>query len=351
MISENIREQLDTLHYQHGNRTFLSNLIVYTENPQREAHFKSVIDKVIKKFPSRVFLIIMDLESCHKNFDVTVEVKTISQTKALCDVTTIKASAHYLSRISYLLLPFLIPDMPVNIFWSQDILKQCCLFTTLKKVANRIIFDSESCSNISQYSKALLSHLEKAPYELCEINWIRLGSWRYAFTSVFCSEERINDLKKSKDVAIKYNDSSGENICNAKIMALYLQAWLASQLGWEYHSLSVKDSHTVFHYLRNDKRPVMIHLITTQDSALPSGTVTTCSITSDDDVLYEIHRTPHHLNVNISSLQQCKLPYNMPITHTNWEQTFLVDMLYSKTSSHYRNMLKVLSQIGESTHE
>src|SRR6185437_6618335 len=108
--------------------------------------------------------------------------------------------------------------------WAEDPLKENPLSHQLECLATRIIFDSETTHDLSEFAQIILRHQAESGVGISDLNWARMENWRELFSATFHSQERLEQLKNTKTLLMTYNGS--------KTQAFYLQAWLATRLGW-----------------------------------------------------------------------------------------------------------------------
>ena len=126
----------------------------------------------------------------------------------------------------------------VNVFdyvlWANDPTQKDPIAKHMHKLATRIIFDSESCSDLNHFAKTALSIPDKP---VADLNWARIEGWRVLLSNLYRTPDRLNVLRKAQKIHITFNSHITPFFTHTRIQALYLQAWLASCLGWELKSL------------------------------------------------------------------------------------------------------------------
>lgn len=119
-------------------RACLFNLILVTKNTPRAAYIQGVAEKVIAKFPCRIlFIKIQDGKA--EEFQTAVAVIGVADhsSDVACDLIEFKVSEANTERITFSILPHLIPDLPVYVLWAEDPVKENPLSHQLEKFATR----------------------------------------------------------------------------------------------------------------------------------------------------------------------------------------------------------------------
>ena len=238
-IHDTLAKIWDSLESTGKMRASLFNLIFYTEDGPRADYTQKIIQNVIEKFPSRVILI----RASHTEGVVT-KVSVLSprgpEMDVACDLIDITVSQTECLRVPFLILPHILPDLPVYLLWGKDPSLRDPLFLELKKLATRVIFDSECSESLPEFARSALEHYNSCNADIADLNWARCESWRNVISSVFYSEEKLQDLKNAKKIEIRFNAASTSSFCHTQIQALYLQSWLTVQLEWKPEAVEFK---------------------------------------------------------------------------------------------------------------
>lgn len=319
----------------------LFNLIIYTDEKRRTEYFWDVVHKVIEKYPSRIIFI----EGGHpdpNHLEVSVSNLRINKKGALiaCDQITIEAGAAMQERVPFTILPLLIPDLPVYLLWGQDPTRENTILPQLLGVANRLIFDAECSKNLPTFSKKVLEQMEAMPGDVMDINWALTSGWRDVLAQIFASKAKHEQLKRFRSLKIVYNDRSTEWIHHRDIPAIYLQAWLASQLDWK--ATSITDDTLTY---ASQEGPVTVQLVPLTREEIFPGSILSVEFTSHDDQCISVQRQGKlaKVAVHISTLQQCDLPYTLPLPDFRQGIAFLREIFFEKTGDHYKQMLKTIA--------
>lgn len=182
-------------------RASLFSLILYVQKTEKTAFFQRLMRSVVSKFPCRVILIINDTHSKENSLRTSVSSETISEQdlKIFCEIIQIEVAGKLIERVPFLILPHILPDLPVYLLWTQDPSLENAVLPHLEPLANRIIFDSESTKDLQNYSRAVLSLLQRFHCAIGDLNWSALSGWRNIFAQVFNNQESFLSRAKHPD--------------------------------------------------------------------------------------------------------------------------------------------------------
>lgn len=324
-------------------RASLFNLIVFTRLTPRTDYFRSIVQKVVEKFPCRTLFISHDPDSPQPYLKTAISVVTLQsggEASIACDQIDIGVAGPDLQRVPFVLLPHLIPDLPNYLLWAEDPSIPHPLFPELAKLATRIIFDSESADSLLAFAKTLLDLKEKTGIDVADLNWARTEGWRDLIASTFDSEERQDLLKQISLLKISYNSQETEFFCHLKIQAMYLLAWLSSRLGWKFEK-ATPSLHFQF-------KAVDARIQAEKWAKLGPGTVISVNLHTSDGHLFEAGRIPeetHRVNIQFSSAERCDLPFRFILGQTLTGQSLVKEICMKGTSAHYLAMLKELKTL------
>lgn len=337
---ENIEMELlkiwEPLSKENKTRASLFNLVVFNQLSSRTDYVRSIVQKVVEKFPCRTLFISQDPDTKASYLKTAVSVLMPSESIA-CDLIDIGVAGSDIEKVPFLILPHLVPDLPIYVLWAEDPSVPHPLFAPLAKLATRIIFDSESADNLLSFAKTLLSLKEQTNFDIADLNWARTQGWRNLIASIFDSPQKMKDLSDIASLKFTYNSRESEFFCHLKIQAMYLLAWLSSRLGWKVEKAE-KNLHFKFQNVE-----------ATIDSAfwehLGSGTVIKAEMTTSNGDHFNASRIKeryHYVSIHYSSPNSCELPYEFLLGQTATGQSLVNEICMKGTSVHYLDMLKQL---------
>lgn len=330
-------------------RASLFNLIIYTKHNHREEYLRSVAQRLIDKFPSRIIFITMDPSAKNPFLNTSVSILWAGgkeTSEIACDLIQFNGSICQEEKIPFLILPHILPDLPVYLVWADDIVKDNPLSEHLERFATRLIFDSESTGDLNAFVKAVINHKTRSNCAIADLNWARLESWRHLLSSTFKEQGRLLDLADTRSIDIQYNAQETPFFCHTKIQAIYLQCWLASRLGWKFQKATSKDSTLILEYTSSDK-PITVTLIPLSDPNMAPGTIASFDLKTHHDKHFFLARKkeiPNHVRVQVSTKDICEVPTLYIFTKSEAGQSMIKEITKRGTSDHYETLLEYINR-------
>jgi glucose-6-phosphate dehydrogenase assembly protein OpcA len=322
-------------------RASLFNLIVFNQLSQRTDYIRGIVQKIIDTFPCRVLFISHDPDPSSRYLKTAVSVVAsgIGGT-AICDDIDIGVAGAEWERVPYVVLPHLLPDLPVYLLWAENPSAAHPLFDPLSKMAERVIFDSESADDLSGFSQTLLALKNQKNRDVADLNWARMDGWRNLLACTFDSAERIEDLRQIDRLTITFNARKTQHFCHLKIQAMYLLAFLSSRLKWNYTGVEKDASRLLFSF----ERP-RASIESRNEPDLPPGSVLSLDIHTYQNSHYEFTRhrdKPHQVIVKITTHDRCELPFQYMLPKTPMGQSLVREIFLKGTNPFFLQMLHQL---------
>lgn len=330
-------------------RACLFNFILFNSDGERGTAYKKLVKSVVTKFPSRVIIINHDESAKEDYLNVEVSTQSVGEdnSSVFCELITLNVGGHLLERVPFLVLPQIVTDLPVYLLWNQDPTTENAVLPHLESFAKRIIFDSETCRDLQTYSLAILEFMNHFCSEISDKKWSSIRGWREILASAFDSEATFPILAEAHTIRIHYNKIPSPSCHYFEVEAAYLQAWLAAQLGWKFKSL-LKDKETLRITYEKAQRNIEVILIPEESPKLPSGGINEIEIETNynkGDYVFKRHPSSQQVFMQYSDKEHCELPHFSFLENLQAGQEIIDEIFYQKPSTHYKNMLQVLSQI------
>lgn len=324
---------------QKGMKGYLFNLIIYTHEKRRSEYFHHIVHEFIEKYPCRVIFIQGDKQ--------TTDIRTQKiEDRNTCDQLIIKTSPSCIQKVPFVILPYIIPDLPIYLVWGQNPMSDNPILPYLEKLATRLVYDSECSKNLQEFSRKVLAKIENLTIDFMDVNWAQICGWRDVIAQTFHSVEKLDQLNRVPEILIKYNKIDDPLIKHAAIQAIYLQGWLAAQLKWEYQSITCENNNIVLEYL-SQKKPIKVILQPQERPTLVQGQI--FEITFNDpqaiSTTLTLAEKQSKVMVYLSTSEKCELPFSLPIRNIFRGLTAMKEIFYNRSSPHYSNMLRILSTI------
>jgi len=345
-----IEEALDDLwECQEGTakiRACLFNLIVYCQERTTIDYMRAVVQKVIARFPCRIIFIEGDTTADEEYLrtNVAAAITGKGDTQIACDSITIEAAGANLARVPFLILPHIVPDLPVYLVWGQDPTTDNAILPHLERYATRLIFDSETTTDLQKFSTRLLQRLHSGTRDIIDMNWARISGWRAGVAHIFSSPDKILQLASTKAMTVTFNSCATDYFQHNDFQALYLQAWIAAQLNWKVVGCKHVELERIITYT-NGLQETTVTITPVCDKELPPGNLIAIDITTHDKYHYAIKRCKAMRSVCVeeSSPKQCALPVTIPLSSLERDLHFMKEIFYEPTSAHYRKMLEQIT--------
>jgi glucose-6-phosphate dehydrogenase assembly protein OpcA len=327
----------------------LFTLIIYAPDERRANYLREMIPAIIEKLPCRIFFIQCDKRPGQDYLHVNASYLTSNKggSPVICEQITIETSQNQLFRVPFILVPHLVPDLPIYLLWGQNPADEKEILPHIQRFASRLIFDSECFDNLQRFSQKMVEEIDSHKMNIMDINWALMSNWRDILYQIFDTPEKIQQLDSSQTIQISYNDSKTEFVQHPEIRSLYLQAWLAAQLKWNFQGMETIDGEHYLIYSNNAHQQVNIKLCPQIQSELPTGAILSIEISTYTGHFYFMSRKPKlaQVLVHTSSQEKCELPYTLSLPSVHLGFAFIKEIFYQSISSHYRNMLQTISRI------
>lgn len=330
-----------------GAKGCLFNLIVYCQEPLRKAYFTDMVKTIKTQFPCRIIFITGDPSAKENVFNVktTIE-KNADGSGFLCDQIFIEAAGQDVNRVYFLLMPLLVPDLSTYLLWGQDPTTEHTILPHLEYFATRLIFDAETTENLQQFSREMLNRMNSSPIQIIDMNWARIGGWREVLAQIFDSSERLEQLATAMKIELKYNSQPSELFFHPETQAIYLQAWLASRLKWQFQKAEKEDETQILHYQNSQHKPCRILLTPFCNPKFECEEILEMEVLGDEDYSCHIKRTtPDQVKVQASNQYECGLPFLLLMPTLSSGRSFMQEIFYQKASNQYKEMLKLVSLV------
>ena len=323
----------------------LFTLIVVVKDAERTLYVQRLVNLITKKFPCKLLFIAIDTGAQESFLRKNSSTRIVGNgSKAIsCDVLAIETSQDQLHRVPFLLIPEILADLPVFLLLGHAPSEVKAVVDQLDACIGRIVFDANHVQNIGLFADEILGLPNKQKY--VDLNWARTKPWRETLARVFNTPEAIALLSSCNKLEIRYchRPSSVANT-SSDTQAIYLQAWVASRLGWKPVSVEENTDHIVIRY-SIDSREVSIILTPTDSDFLEEGTIASVEIRGDNDVHYLLayERDDRHIVVHASSQDRCEMPYCLFYGSFQRGGALPSEIFLQATSEHYLPMIELLS--------
>ncbi len=206
------------------------NLIVYSPDAPHE-EIPALLDPLVVEHPARVIAI----HPVHgKPAQAWISTAHMHAAAGRCigrELITIECSPEAHRELHSVVLPLLVPDLPVCLWWRSRPGFGAELFEDLARAADRIVIDSDALANPLDNLPGLARAIVQTRGAVSDLAWARLTPWRHLAAQFFESPTASPYLRRLHSVGLEYGGELPSH-------ALWLSGWLASRLGWERGSLT-----------------------------------------------------------------------------------------------------------------
>lgn len=323
----------------------LFNLIVYSHEPRRTQYLKDIVQMIMSQFPCRIIFIQANPEAKQDLLNVVVSSeKTKDERGLVCDQILIEASGKEINKVNFLLLPLFTPDLPIYLLWGQDPCLENTILPHLQHFATRLIIDPESTDDLQQFCRDIQNRMSSTSTQIVDMNWARIGGWREVIAQVFDSPERFQQLTDVEKVEIIYNDRPSDLFVHPNTQAIYLQAWLASRLGWEYKSSErIEHAQRIFYHSGTLNRQITLIPKTSQE--FQAEEIMEFHTLGSDNECHLKRIAMDQVQVHSSNQFQCQLPFTLIMPTLRSGRSFMQEIFFQKVSAHYVPMLDLISLV------
>lgn len=283
-------------------RTSLLNMVVYAEHEGTGQYASRAIEDLSTHHPSRALIVIArpSEEESHIEAQLAAHChmsQALEQT-VCCEEVTLNVAGRAAKHLRSIIVPLLVPDLPVYVWWMEGIPDDPHVFLELLEASDHMIVDS---GRFADQPGAMLQ-LHKLAEQVTrptvgDLNWGRLDAWRELLQQQKHLAEMRHHFSSVKSVEIRYARGEGDRSGQA---FLYL-AWLAGELGWTSSAVS---SHGAgkFTLRAEEDRRVSVFLQPIDYPAIDPGLLVSLKIACQSETaraLLTISRTgdPHHLTI------------------------------------------------------
>lgn len=275
-------------------RASVLNLIVFAEREVHARRAATSIADLALRHPSRAIVLVADRgprEGIEGRIEMHCHLPIPDGAKQVCyEQILVRARGDTDTRLASTVIPLLVPDLPVFLWWTGTPPTGGRAFGDLVGLADRLIVDSADVARpeIVLPGLARLSAQAHGLFGLTDLNWTRLTPWREVVTAFFDVPAWRAYLDRIIGVRVGFAvDMDGRDLNPSE--ALLLIGWLASRLGWRpVESLAPSEAGgLLFAMARADGRRVMVRIRPRFERGLAEGDISGIRIQAEGDALAE----------------------------------------------------------------
>lgn len=274
-------------------RACVLNLVAYATGDDVAQHINEVISQISGRHPSRSIVIVADPQA--KEAQLRASISAHCQIppeggKQVCsEQVTLHGSGAAVDELHGTVLPLLVPDLPVFLWWHDEPSPGSHLLQELLDSADRLVIDSADFP--PQRAVGALADVQRLAREndvaLSDLNWSRLTHWRELIAQFFDAPPDDQYLRRLDGISVEIASTHGRQADLTE--ALLLVGWLASRMGWtpENGGQQPRGAAVAFG-LRGAAGPVAVEL--RADAAHPGEGLHSVSLRAGAEATFSISR-------------------------------------------------------------
>jgi glucose-6-phosphate dehydrogenase assembly protein OpcA len=214
-------------------RARVLNLMFYVTSAEAASEVNEILSEVSKTHPCRALVMLALAAGVDQDIEMFIstycpESADAGGRRLCCEQVTLRARGRFTVELPSAATPLLVSDLPVFLYWRDQLRPDDGVFRNLSREADRVILDSAEFQNPLAEMAALvrlISRRRSFDVAFSDLNWSRLTSWRALLASFYDVQDYRPALEQLSRVMIEYVAPAPQ--------ALMLAGWLASRLGWQ----------------------------------------------------------------------------------------------------------------------
>lgn len=249
------------------------NLVACVQQDNAET-ITGVFSELISYMPHRALLVARKQGDEHLDAWVQAHCRLPApgRPQVCCEQITIEAVGAAESRVPGTVLPLLVPDVPVVLWWPRGEPFDDPLFAKMRPMADRVVVDSTTFARPVGGLRRLAALAEEGVF-VSDLAWSRLTPWRELLAQFFDAPVMVPYLDDVQGVELTH-EPGGEGSTEHN-QALLLIGWLATRLGWQVPEAASGDQFTL---RRGDGKDVAVRMAQAAAIADALDRLAQCSI-------------------------------------------------------------------------
>jgi glucose-6-phosphate dehydrogenase assembly protein OpcA len=212
-------------------RTCVLNLIVVTSGGTERA--TETVAELTGRYPNRAIVVDAAPTAANELLDAWVQAHCRmpgpGRPQVCCEQITIEARGTAVDRVPGTILPLLVPDVPVMIWWPKGAPFADPRLEKYLDLVDRMIVDSATF-DAPEAGLAAQVQLMDGGVEVSDLAWARLTPWRELIAQFFDAPAMLPHLDLIERVSVEYEAEAGTS--GDRTQAFLLVGWLGSRLKW-----------------------------------------------------------------------------------------------------------------------
>jgi len=252
-------------------QAYTLNLIIYDGSSAAGSAAQEIATRVGQIHPSRTIILHTGGEpglrawvSAHCEYSGAME-------RSCSEQIIIDAAGDSVRQLPGVVIPLLVPEVPVVLWWSGEGVFNDPIFPALMDASDQLVIDSSMFPDPLQALTRLhaLGTEEYPGVALRDLAWARLTPWRELTAQFFDAPPTRPYLDGIQQVEVAYASGAGETYNTGQ--ALLYGSWLASRLAWETIPNLRRVGREMMVVMRDEEAPVTLEFSARHAPDLPPG--------------------------------------------------------------------------------
>ena len=288
-------------------RTNLLNLVVYTASEEAAAQASQTIAGLRGHHPSRALILVAnpseEAPQINARLAAHCHAGSALEQQVCCEEVILSVKGRAASHLHSIVIPLLIPDLPVYVWWTGPLPKGRHLFEEMMETADRFIVDSGRFRHPTHGLARIAKLCTESPdCAIGDMNWSRLAPWRELFERHSGTPDMLQHLGRVDRVEVRYAQGGEGGAPSGQVFLLL--AWLALRFGWITESRELAGPNQLV--LNAGNRAVSVELTAAQHAHAEPGSVLSLRLLSaseDAPASILIHRSadPNHVQIEVQN--------------------------------------------------
>jgi len=261
-------------------RASVLNLIVFADREEHARRAARSIADLALRHPSRAIVVLADRgarDGVEKRIEMHCRLPIADGARLVCyEQILLRAKGDVDDRLASAVIPLLVPDLPVFLWWTGTPPLGSRSFGDLLRLVDRLVVDSADFARpeLTLPIIARISEAARGRFGLTDLNWTRLTPWRQIATSFFDVPAWRVFLDGITGLRVGFAvDADGRDIHPSQ--ALLFVGWLASRLGWRpLETLAPSEAGgLLFAIARRDGARIMVRVRPRFERGLDEGDI------------------------------------------------------------------------------
>ncbi|WP_165423727.1 glucose-6-phosphate dehydrogenase assembly protein OpcA [Ktedonosporobacter rubrisoli] len=229
-------------------RTSVLNFVICTQDIEAARWASALIRDLSSTHIARLILLVLDTSSSKApGVSSWVTLRSFPIVSDLMrhhfEQVTLLLSGDAINSAATIMQPLFKPDLPVYLWWLQDLPGGGPVFSRLADVSSRVIIDSNNFADPEQGISTVSTLIRELPNSgaLSDLNWGRITPWRQLVAQFFDSPEYKPYLAGINRIEIEYavaasdetaSGASGQTASPNPIRSWLMAGWLKTSLNW-----------------------------------------------------------------------------------------------------------------------